>query len=174
MTAQRIASGLLAAVIFGFGTVSAWQQTDDSKSTNAKAAKIDDLNWLSGSWSGESDGQQTEEQWLPPKAGMMLGVNRSVFANGKSMFEFLRIAETSDGLTYFASPRGAPATPFELKEISANRATFENLKNDFPQRIVYRRDEDRLIARIEGSVNGKAQSMVWNWTSATANHRAAK
>jgi len=37
---------------------------------------------------------------------------------------------------------------------------FENLRHDFPQRIIYRRvSEDSLIARIEGMINGAKRSI---------------
>ena len=40
---------------------------------------------------------------------------------------------------------------------------FENLEHDFPQRIIYRREGDRLIARIEGEVNGTLEVTEWAW-----------
>ena len=108
-------------------------------------------------------GSSTEEHWIAPKGGIMLGVNRGVSRNGKASFEFLRIAETPDGITYFASPGGKEPTPFLLKESTADSVTFENPDHDFPQRVVYRKVDGNLIARIEGSINGKVQSMEWTW-----------
>ncbi len=130
-------------------------------------AKIADLNWLAGSWSGEIDGTITEEQWLVPRAGMMVGVNRTTFPNGKATFEFLRIAETDKGLTYFASPTGKPATPFLVKTIEKQKVVFENTSNDFPHRILYERVDDTLVASIEGEIKGKSKSMKWTWKRST-------
>jgi hypothetical protein len=42
-------------------------------------------------------------------------------------------------------------------------AVFENPGHDFPQRIIYRREGDSLIARIEGEVDGRRRSAQWEW-----------
>lgn len=125
--------------------------------------KITELSWIAGNWISDDQGTITEEQWLEPRAGMMVGVNRMVFPNGKGTFEFLRVAETEKGLTYFASPSGKPATPFLLKERDKTKVIFENKANDFPQRIIYERTGETMVATIEGDINGKANAMKWTW-----------
>jgi hypothetical protein len=127
-------------------------------------AVIGDLKWLAGHWRGEVEGRTTEESWLAPEGGMMLAVNRSISKTGHGSFEFLRIAETPDGLVYFASPSGQPPTQFPLKSLVKNEIIFENLKHDFPQRIIYRRSGDRLTGRIEGMRNGRQHSIEWIWS----------
>jgi len=82
--------------------------------TSATAAdpspSLDSLAWLSGSWIERKGQATTEEHWMAPSGGLMLGVNRTIAASGKASFEFLRIAQTPEGLSYFASPQGKPAT----------------------------------------------------------------
>ncbi len=131
-------------------------------------AKISDLAWIAGSWSSENGGTVTEEQWLEPRVGMMVGVNRMAFPNGKGTFEFLRIAETEQGLTYFASPTGKPATAFLIRSLEQHKVIFENMANDFPQRIIYERVDETLAASIEGDLNGKTKSMKWTWKRSIA------
>ncbi len=134
------------------------------KNGEDKTTTLESLTWLAGRWECNVEGNITEEHWTKPKGGMLLGMNRSVFRNGKASFEFLRIAETANGINYFASPSGKAATPFILKEQSDGHVVFENLENDFPQRIIYRRQQDTLTARIEGTIKGKECSMEWTWT----------
>jgi hypothetical protein len=123
------------------------------------------LAWLAGSWSGTQAGVQVEEVWIVPKAGVMLGMHRDVFASGKSFFEFLRIAETDDGVALFASPEGQPPTRFDMVFSSERRVEFENPTHDFPQRILYWLDEDgSLHARIEGSDQGREKHFEWVWS----------
>lgn len=93
----------------------------------------------------------------------MLGLNRTISKRGKSAFEFMRIAEAEDGLVFYASPSGKPATPFAAIEADDQHVVFENRKNDFPQRILYQREKDALLATIEGEIDGKKQSMSWKW-----------
>ncbi len=127
------------------------------------SVKINELNWIAGNWSSENNGTVTEEQWMEPRAGMMIGMNRMAFPNGKGTFEFLRIAETENGIVYFASPSGQPATAFAVKSLDKSKVVFENKSNDFPQRIMYERSDDTMVAMIEGEVKGKSQSMKWTW-----------
>lgn len=122
--------------------------------------KLDDLAWMSGRWAATIDGWEMEELWLPPAGGMMLGLHRDV-KGAKASFEFIRIAQTPEGIVYLAQPGGKPPTPFALVEVSPTRAVFANPKHDFPQRITYTLVDGRLCARVEGE-GEKAQE--WCWT----------
>jgi hypothetical protein len=141
-----------------------------SKADEPKAASapptLENLGWLAGSWSGLQGDIHTEEHWIAPKGGLMLGVNRTILASGKSSFEFLRIADTGKEIVYFASPSGKTPTPFTLTALSADRATFENPQHDFPQRVIYQRTGQELKVRIEGKINGKEVAVEWKWTRA--------
>ena len=131
-------------------------------------ATLNDLAWMAGSWSGSARGIEMEEHWTAPKGDSMIGIHRDV-GKGKTMsFEFLRIEQQGDQIVYLSMPNGrSPATPFPLKDASANRVVFENPKHDFPQRIIYWKDGNDLRARIEGTMNGKAGSEEWRWSPAT-------
>jgi hypothetical protein len=128
------------------------------------AARLDALAWMTGSWSGSSQGIEMEEHWTAPKGHSMIGIHRDVGEGRTMSFEFLRIEVQKDQIVYLSMPNGrSPATPFPLKEISATRVVFENAAHDFPQRIIYWKDGSDLRARIEGTINGKAGSEEWRW-----------
>jgi hypothetical protein len=134
-----------------------------------KPVTVDALAWMAGAWVGRAGGVETEEHWLPPKGGNMLGLNRSIRAGRPAGFEFLRIAATTNGVSYFASPQGRPPTEFPLKEAGERSVIFENSKHDFPQRIIYRLEDGRVLhARIEGTLNGSPRSQEWRWEKAAA------
>jgi hypothetical protein len=122
--------------------------------------RLSDLAWMSGHWGATIDGWDMEEVWLAPAGGVMLGMHRDA-KPAKAMFEFQRIAQTPDGLVYFAQPRGNPAVPFALTEATATRVVFANPKHDFPQRIIYTLQNERLCARVEGEKEA-AQEWCWN------------
>ncbi|MEQ9309661.1 MAG: DUF6265 family protein [Balneolaceae bacterium] len=129
-----------------------------------QAQTLSELDWMTGYWTSSEKGSTMEELWTPASGGMMLGLHRDVFANGRSSFENIRIIETKNGIVYLASPGGQPATPFTLKEVSAQKAIFENLEHNFPQRIIYSREGNTLTARIEDESGEKG--MQWTWTKA--------
>ena len=126
-------------------------------------SSVDSLRWLEGHWKSDSDGETSEEIWSSPAGSIMLGVSRSVGADGRVFFEYLRIEETDSGLVYLAQPLGREAAAFPLKIIESSAVVFENLSHDFPQRIAYTRDRDVLQARIEGVVDGAERSAGWEW-----------
>lgn len=141
----------------------------DSPAQTTDDPTLDQLAWLAGHWHGGSAGRVTEELWLPPSGGLMLGLNRDVSANGSAFFEYLRIEQTDEGIFYVASPRGAKATAFKMVECSENKAVFENKTHDFPQRITYQLvTTDKLQVTISGDVDGKTESRGWSWTRLSA------
>ena len=122
------------------------------------------MAWLAGYWTGTADGLETEELWLPPRGGLMLGTHRDVGREGRAFFEFLRIETSGEGTVYRAQPSGRPATPFRLVEQEDTSLVFENLEHDFPQRILYQlRPDGTLLARIEGTVDGASRSREWTY-----------
>lgn len=131
--------------------------------TTALPPSIDALAWMAGHFVAEGpDGSGSEELWLPAKAGLMTGMNRSVSKKGRASFEFLRIEQRADGVVYVAQPGGSPPTEFKLTRAEGTSAVFENPSHDFPKRLAYRREGDVLIARVDdGTDGGKGFELRW-------------
>jgi predicted enzyme related to lactoylglutathione lyase len=125
--------------------------------------ELADLSWMGGRWTGRSDEIQMEEIWMEPSGGTMLGLHRDVSGNGSTFFEYLRIEATARGPAYIASPQGRGATDFLLVSLEDQRAVFENLEHDFPQRIIYWRQDHQLHARVEGEIDGRMRGEEWVW-----------
>lgn len=135
------------------------------RADQAQNPTLTDLAWMAGSWAGTARGMEMEEHWTAPKGNSMIGVHRDVGKGRTLSFEFLRIEQQGDQVVYLASPGGrSPATAFPLKEVSGTRVVFENPAHDFPQRVVYWKDGTDLLARIEGTMNGKPGSQQWRWS----------
>ena len=148
---------VLAGLLIGVGGAAA----DEPRSS------LPLLHWMTGSWAASIDGVEMEEHWTTPRAGMMLGLHRDVFASGKGFFEFLRIEDGPEGPVYLASPMGREATPFRMIEIGDRRAVFANPENDFPDRITYwMKDGGTLCARAEGQEGDEPRSSEWCWKRA--------
>lgn len=120
-------------------------------------AKIDDMSWLSGNWSGSrgTNGSITfEERWSPAKGGSMLAISRTFSRDRLGAFEYLRILEKDGGLVYVAQPNGAAPTEFVLTELKDNRAVFDNPRHDYPKRIVYELSKDGGLTATIGFMKG--------------------
>ena len=118
----------------------------------AAPARVSALEWMSGTWLQKTEGRETvTESWVGPGNGLMVAVNLTTWPSGKKSYEFLRIADTASGLSYFASPGGAAPVEFALRESG-------------PQRVLYWRDGEFLVARIEGTIKGKERSEEWRFS----------
>ncbi len=142
--------GLVLIAVFGF-SLSVFSQVDTR-------VTIDDLSWIAGCWEnkGKTEGSYTMEHWTKP-AGMMLAVSRTVKNGRVGFFEYLRIIEKDADIFYVAKPANAEKeTFFKLVLLENKNAVFENPEHDFPQRIVYKLENENTIAvRVEADKDGK-------------------
>jgi hypothetical protein len=124
------------------------------------AARIAQLEWLGGTWSGTAGSATFEERWTPPAGGSMLATSRSLRNDAMTAFEFLCIVERNGGLVYQAMPNGRqPATDFTLTQIEARSVTFENPAHDFPKKIRYTLGTDGVLeAVVSGTESQKPQT----------------
>jgi hypothetical protein len=140
----------------------------------AAPAAQPDLDWLAGYWLSCEDGRDVSETWSVRRGGILLGY---AVTTGRQAFswEQMRIEAGLPGpedMSFFAQPRGAEtATAFRLVRSGVREAVFENMANDFPKRIIYRRAGDRLTGRIEGA---DGQGLEWRYNAAPLNSRCAR
>ena len=140
------ALGLTAALLL------AWA----GAATAQSAGRLGQVGWLAGCWERSTGPRIVEEQWMRPRAGLMLGASRTVHGDSLVDFEQVRLLERDGHLIYAAEAAGQPPAEFESTAVSDTAVVFENLAHDFPQRIIYRRrGADSLVARIEGSRGGQ-------------------
>ena len=111
--------------------------------------------FITGCWNKIEGEHWTQECWMEPRAGLMLGAAREGTGAELKSWEQMRIEQSADGkITYFASPGGRAALPFEGRIISANAVEFTNAAHDYPQRIRYELRDGKLeaeISKLDGS-----------------------
>ena len=127
------------------------------------AEEVAKLDWMAGSWVLERNGVSVRETWLAPGDGVMAGVSQTNRTGRPPFVEFMKISAEPAGVTFTAIIPGQPPTPFVRRPGPEGEAVFENTAHDFPQRVIYRRCEADLCARIEGTVGGKLQSQDWRY-----------
>lgn len=129
----------------------------------ATSTSVADLAWMAGGWVRESPGETVRETWLSPLDGAMAGVTQTHRTGKPTVTELMTITTELAGPTFTAHLPGQPPTPFALKPGKPGEAVFENLAHDFPQRVIYRRCDADLCARIEGTVGGEVQGIDWRY-----------
>jgi hypothetical protein len=164
---------VMLILMLGLATLVLATSQSEQPREGKPASGIAQLAWLAGMWVMENPGVRSEEHWMTPRGGSMIGMNRTVSKPHKEheepertrFFEFLRIEEDAEGIVYLASPKGRQSpTPFKMIEITENKVVFENPDHDFPQRVMYERAGEKLTARIEGTRNGENHHQQWTWT----------
>lgn len=154
---KNITAILVTVLAFGLHSSAIGQEVKSS---------ISSLAWLSGCWEMNKNGRVTTESWSKTTSNLILGTSQTV-KDGKSVaFEYLRIVDNGQGMVYVAKPSSAKdETLFPLLKTGENEIVFENLKHDFPQRIIYKLAKpDALSARIEGTMDGKLSGMDFPMT----------
>ena len=132
------------------------------------SATASELAWIAGDWRQCRDGEVVEERWFGPRGDVLVGASLTSTKDGKASWEHLRIARDGDTWVYWASPQGRAPVPFRLVESAPGRAVFADPDRSFPSRIVYWRDGADLLARIEGTVQGRAVAREWRYSPGTA------
>jgi hypothetical protein len=126
--------------------------------------KLSSLAFLAGSWrtSGEV---VTEEHWLAPEGGTMLGVSRTVRGEKTVFEEYLRIEER-DGEVRMAVAMGLGAKPinFRAADLGSSQVKFVSIDDPNEATIVYQRNGERLVAVVEGKREGKPYRLEFSFT----------
>lgn len=137
--------------------------------SHAHAEGVDQLGWLSGCWTMSRDGRLTEETWLRPAGGMLVGAGRTLRDGTLRQFEFMRIDVQNGAVTFTAIPSGQAQASFPAISQTANEIVFENKAHDFPQKITYRSPgPDRLHAAIQGPINGTLRTIEFTYNRCEA------
>jgi hypothetical protein len=124
--------------------------------------------WLAGCWRMERGAMITEEQWMTPRGGVMLGISRATRRDTVVSEEFLRLSVRGDTIVYWALPTRQTASEFRTRSATDQEITFENPAHDFPQRIRYRRaGADSLLAQIEGERGGQTRTITFPYRRAS-------
>jgi len=132
---------------------------------------VSNLSWFFGIWRMEKGDQIIEENWASVVKNRMDG-SSTIKKNNKIVEqESIVIDQDAAGDIYYrAKPSRQKSASFKLVTLDSTNAVFENLKHDFPQRIIYRLVlPDSLIAEIEGSIKGKRRSVVFPYKKVIVN-----
>ena len=141
--------GFLVSILFFAMFATAQKQSN--------SASLDELAWLSGCWEGRQGEAVIEEMWSRPAGGSMLGLSRTVKGDKTISYEFMQFRLENGSLVFLPQPQGGTRVSFPIKDSFGGKFTFENLQHDFPQRIIYEKKGQLLLAAIEGTLKGNTE-----------------
>lgn len=122
------------------------------------------LEKLIGEW--QLEGMPVVEKWTYVDKQFQASVIVTSEAD-QMVTEEIQIIENEDGVFYEADVEdqnnGEPVL-FKMIFSAKNKIIFENKEHDFPQQITYELlDDNKLIATIEGNIDGLPKSMDFNY-----------
>ena len=125
-----------------------------------QAPDVTAVSWMAGCWRQESPSRTVDEVWMAPAGDGMLGMSRTVARGRIVEHEFLQIRVQDGRLVLVAKPSRQPEATFTATMVGPRAVTFENPAHDFPQRVIYRlQDDGALVGRIEGEEGGRPRGV---------------
>lgn len=119
-----------------------------SCTTTSKNEKIKASEWLIGQWENRSEEGILTENWIKSNDSTLTA--ESFFIKGKDTlhFETIRLVEKKGELVYETIIKGQNNDKpilFPLISETENELVFENLQNDYPQKIKYQHHSKSVI-----------------------------
>ena len=131
-----------------------------------KTNLLNEIDWLIGTWENNSDKGNLLEIWKKENDSVYSGQSFYIKAKDTLHFESIQLKQISDSLLYSSSVKGQDndlALDFKLTSKTQNQFVFENPKNDYPKKIVYKLiTKDSLVAIISGIQQGKTSSETFS------------
>lgn len=129
-------------------------------------SKIVGNDWLLGKWENKSDNGNLLEIWKKANDSLFLG--ESYFIKGKDTLhsETIELQQKGENLLYVSTIKGQnndkPIT-FVQNDTIEKQLFFENLKNNYPQKISYSKiKNDSIDIQISGIQEGKPTSTKYS------------
>jgi len=139
-----------------------------SAESTAKNQKIDELQWLLGTWINENGEEFSQETWSQESPTTFTAFSFTQVGKETVFAETMALEQKDDQLLLtVATANQNEKKPVTFKMISSKKEqfTFENKNHDFPQRIVYANPaKDSLHAWIEGTVNGEQKRVDFSFS----------
>lgn len=139
-----------------------------NKSAN-KFEKLEKMNWLVGQWENKTPEGLLTETWTKDNDSTFSGQTYFIKNEKDTVHsESIVLTQTKDELIYRPTVKGQnndEPVDFKLTTDVENSFTFENPKHDFPQKIAYKKiNEKALVATISGNQQGKPSSESYPMT----------
>ncbi len=122
--------------------------------------KLEKMNWLVGQWENTTAEGHLTETWNKVNDSTFTGQTYFIINKKDTVHnESIVLTQVGDDLIYRPIVKGQnndEPVDFKLTSEAENTFSFENPKHDYPQKIVYKKVNDKsLVATISGKQQGK-------------------
>ncbi len=119
-----------------------------------KEHEHENFDWLIGNWerTAEKEGKRTFEIWKKINAKEYVGIGFTMKANDTIWQETMRLVGKDGTWNFFAkAPNEAKPTLFKMTNHSNNEFTCENHEIEFPNKIKYWKNGDKINANVSNA-----------------------
>ena len=131
-----------------------------SCTNKSKNEKIKASQWLLGQWKNTSEEGIIAENWSQPNDSNLIATSFYIKEEDTLHFENIILKEKEGELVYETTIKGQnndKTIVFPLLSETENELVFENLQNDYPQKIKYQRNSK---SGITISISGKQAKKI--------------
>lgn len=162
-------------LVFAVSLAFAQPLPHDGSAEPAKNAKVSDLAFLSGRWTGSVDDAKIEQVCSTTDPDVMLCMFRLMTSKGTEMLELYTLRNTADGVTErirFFSPdlkeEPGEGVTLRLTSLTNDKAVFENPNGTYPKRATLtHKSGDEFSSHIElVDSQGKESTIDAHWQRA--------
>lgn len=134
------------------------------------ASTLHNMTWILGNWEQPRPDGVLRETWTRQDDTLFTGQSSFVNLRGEQLFsERVRLVARPDGIWYITTVAGQnnnQPVPFRAIFQCDREVTFENKHHDFPQKIMYHRVNDSLLAAmVQGVDAGRSRQEVIRYRS---------
>lgn len=158
MNRGRKTSLVLAALMLGLPAPA--KETAADKRKPSMQLTVGKAAWLAGNWRAEKNGRISEEQWMAPAGGGMLGMSRTTMRGRPVDHRFMQIKEgPAASLFLIVQASGQKEAVLTMKALTETTVAFENQRDDFPKTITYslHSDGSMTVAQEGQGSDGQAK-----------------
>jgi hypothetical protein len=129
-------------------------EQNEGLKTKHEADIIEHLDWLVGNWkrTNDKDGNETFENWRKINSSEYSGIGFTMKKGDTVSQERMNLIQSKGKWSLFVKmPPYKDSTEFKITELKNDGFTYINEMNDFPKKIVYWLDGERMKAKISNS-----------------------
>ena len=128
-----------------------------------KYEQLNKLNWIIGQWENKTPEGYLTETWTKENDSTFSGQAYFIIKEKDTVHsETITLIQVNEDLIYRPTVKGQnndEPVDFTLSTDTENSFTFENPKHDYPQKITYKKINNKsLVATISGLQQGKQSS----------------
>ncbi len=128
------------------------------KNNSIEKDQIKKADWLIGNWQYKTPSGTLSENWEKVNDSTFKATSLFIKDKDTIHYESIILQQEEETLTYSTTIKGQNENKpikFQMKEDIENELIFENLKNDYPKRINYKKISNGIITELSGAQFGK-------------------